>query len=186
MLSTFSQVYGIGPTKARELYERGLRTLGELDILYGVDDDENEFTANAEPDPIRSGLMMRHDLGIKCVITLHSDVATRTLTVCGRIPRQEVEEIAAAVSKELEAIQSGFIHTIVGGYVRELGSRTDVRAETLMIRYRRGKQDSNDLDIVYTHPQLRKELIHQVAEVLVERLRNQGSPVSFERSGSTE
>ena len=38
-------------------------------------------------------------------------------TLCGRIPRKEVERVARTVMKELETIQPGCSHTIVGGYV---------------------------------------------------------------------
>lgn len=49
-----------------------------------------------------------------------------------RIPRDEVEEMNSVVMHELDALLSGCTSTIVGGY-------------------RRGKPQSNDVDIVITH-----------------------------------
>ncbi|KAL1945250.1 hypothetical protein VTO73DRAFT_2101 [Trametes versicolor] len=49
------------------------------------------------------------------------------------IPRDEVEEIGRVVMRELDALEPGCVSTIVGGY-------------------RRGKPESNDVDIVFTHP----------------------------------
>ncbi|KAG8815000.1 hypothetical protein FRC17_000901 [Serendipita sp. 399] len=49
-----------------------------------------------------------------------------------KIARAEVEEVARIIMDELEKIQPGFVHTITGGY-------------------RRGKSESNDIDIVFSH-----------------------------------
>lgn len=70
-----------------------------------------------------------------------------------KISRAEVEEVARIIANELEIIQPGFIHTITGGY-------------------RRGKEESNDIDIVFSH----KEIGHGrgALQSLVSRLKAQG------------
>ena len=50
-----------------------------------------------------------------------------------KIPRSEVEEIAELIMSELDKIRPGCLYTICGGY-------------------RRGKPQSNDVDIVITDP----------------------------------
>lgn len=36
-LSLFTSIYGIGPNTARRLYSLGLRTVGDLEVYYGVE-----------------------------------------------------------------------------------------------------------------------------------------------------
>lgn len=93
-----------------------------------------------------------------------------------RIPRAEVEEIARTIDRHLQAIivscpyrpkpqlvrsdldaeylvQPGAIYTICGGY-------------------RRGKMESNDVDIVFTHPQ--ESMEKGALEKLLDRLQQAG------------
>ena len=46
-------------------------------------------------------------------------------TLCGRIPRKEVELVAKTVMKELEMIQPGCSHTISGGCVWSVAARVE-------------------------------------------------------------
>lgn len=55
-----------------------------------------------------------------------------------KIPRAEVEEIADMVNQHLQRIIPGAEYTITGGY-------------------RRGKTESNDVDVLFTHPDDGKE-----------------------------
>jgi len=66
-LSLFSSVYGIGPVTARELYDRGLRSLRDLGAYYEVDAGsvpvENGDSANMN---IRIALALLDDLNLTC------------------------------------------------------------------------------------------------------------------------
>ncbi|KAG8852747.1 hypothetical protein FRB91_006028 [Serendipita sp. 411] len=70
-----------------------------------------------------------------------------------KITRAEVEEVTRIVTDELGKIQRGFIHTITGGY-------------------RRGKSESNDIDIVFSHEQSGQG--RGALHILVSRLQKQG------------
>uniref|UniRef100_A0A0W0FVE5 DNA polymerase n=1 Tax=Moniliophthora roreri TaxID=221103 RepID=A0A0W0FVE5_MONRR len=74
-----------------------------------------------------------------------------------KIPREEVEAMRDIVMDELGKIKKGCVCTITGGY-------------------RRGKQESNDVDIVLTHPDLDsgKGEVKALAEKLLKRLYEQG------------
>ncbi|KAG6841415.1 hypothetical protein C0991_011309 [Blastosporella zonata] len=109
---------------------------------------ENEpiYTPNRKRVPRRVGVP---DFDIKAALALRHELATY-------IPRSEVEEIHDIVMSEVEEIQPGCVSIIVGGY-------------------RRGKNQSNDVDIVITHPNLRnggdhvKSLRRRVIQRLYER-----------------
>jgi DNA polymerase IV len=74
-LSLFASVYGIGPTTARTLWNRGVRTLRDLQRWYDAPVDGEPGSANVEgiagPDEdgkegmIRAALGFREDLEIK-------------------------------------------------------------------------------------------------------------------------
>ncbi|TDL20099.1 Nucleotidyltransferase [Rickenella mellea] len=213
-LNTFSSVYGIGPTTARSLYDKGLRTFEQLERAYEIDlerdaemkeaalaetvreataierghesaghgqaedgtvkDEEDtvkeeetlgDLVSHASLAPTAFGSHYRNDeeteeSGIRVGIRLHHDLSMNdplyskyTRLVLCRIPRGEVEEMCRIVTAELEQIQTGCIHTIVGGY-------------------RRGKPESNDVDIVFTHPEKGKD--RGLCQKLVDRLRQRG------------
>ncbi|KAH9174946.1 Nucleotidyltransferase [Lactarius sanguifluus] len=67
------------------------------------------------------------------------------------ISREEVEAIHATIMDHLNAVEPGCVSTLVGGY-------------------RRGKPSSNDVDIVFTHPN--KTSAKGLCTKLVERLRS--------------
>ncbi|KAI9441646.1 Nucleotidyltransferase [Lactarius indigo] len=69
------------------------------------------------------------------------------------ISRDEVEAIHATIMDHLNAVEPGCVSTLVGGY-------------------RRGKPSSNDVDIVFTHPD--KTSAKGLCAKLVERLRSAG------------
>ncbi|KAI0785852.1 Nucleotidyltransferase [Abortiporus biennis] len=169
-LSLFSSVYGIGPHSARRLYALGLRTLDDLEAYYGVDKEELEAESElvqiekkeekvyyqkgkypGEPGKwhgsVASG--QADDLGeswVKIALGLREDLSLK-------IPRDEVEEMGRVVMDELEVIEPGCVYTVVGGY-------------------RRGKPESNDVDIVFTHPDTTK--VKGLCKRFVKRLYEQG------------
>ncbi|KAF9486019.1 DNA polymerase mu [Pholiota conissans] len=159
-LSAFNSVYGIGPTTARMLYERGLRTIEDLERYYDVTPNTipSLLTPNGKtipnpltiPDPRMLGLsptgglsggknkgkgkgkqpQKLPDMSIQIALALREDFAVPIL-------RAEVEEIYRVVMRELDAFQPGCMGTVVGGH-------------------RRGKQESNDVDIVISHGDVKK------------------------------
>ncbi|KAI8978206.1 Nucleotidyltransferase [Trametes punicea] len=144
-LALFSSIYGIGPNTARRLYNLGLRTLDDLEVYYGVEREAPEMrgapgeiveveqrhvSARAhgrglakESHEHEEGLS---DSWIRIALGLREDFTKK-------IPRDEVEEMGRIVMRELNELEPGCMSTIVGGH-------------------RRGKPESNDVDIVFTHP----------------------------------
>ncbi|TFK23154.1 Nucleotidyltransferase [Coprinopsis marcescibilis] len=178
-LSCFASVYGIGSTKARQFYDMGLRTISDLERYYDItpvsvteasssatsiqgveqllkplEEKEQEaiYTPNGKrvPDKFFSKSKQRQvgapDISIPIGIALRTEFDTP-------IPRAEVEEIRDVVMGELHHLQPGCVSTIVGGY-------------------RRGKPQSNDVDIVISHSDLQhgadaiKGLCNQLAASL--------------------
>ncbi|KAM0749444.1 Nucleotidyltransferase [Meredithblackwellia eburnea MCA 4105] len=116
-LKAFNEVNGVGPTRAKELYNDGHRTLDDLK---------------------KTGLFN---------FKWHDDLQLK-------MPRSDVESIANFVRVQLEKIEPGAHLTLCGGY-------------------RRGKQQSNDVDIIITYPhEDGKE--RWVLAKLVERLKKKG------------
>ncbi|EIW53973.1 Nucleotidyltransferase [Trametes versicolor FP-101664 SS1] len=138
-LSLFTSIYGIGPHAARRLFALGLRSLADLEIYYGVERSQVQQSQiiEVEEKPRQAGWKGRDkkdkgdeeglgDSWIRVALGLREDLSKM-------IPRDEVEEIGRVVMRELDALEPGCVSTIVGGY-------------------RRGKPKSNDVDIVFTHP----------------------------------
>ncbi|KAI0062418.1 Nucleotidyltransferase [Artomyces pyxidatus] len=139
-LQLFASVYGIGPSTARDLYARGLRSVRDLEAFYEV---EGPLEVGAvETDAGAQGV----DMDIKIALGLRQELALP-------IPRVEVEMIHRVIMDELEVVQPGCVSTIVGGY-------------------RRGKTASNDVDIVFTHPDGTKTV--GLCTKLVKRLHERG------------
>ncbi|KAI0821017.1 Nucleotidyltransferase [Irpex lacteus] len=148
-LSLFSSVYGIGPHTARRLYALGLRTIDDLEIYYGVEQEETEESQLVEMEH-KPGHGQQFDTSldetwIKIALGLRKDLDMK-------IPRDEVEEMGRVVMRELDELEPGCVSTIVGGY-------------------RRGKPESNDVDIVFTHPDatIAKGLCKRFVKRLYER-----------------
>ncbi|KIY69465.1 Nucleotidyltransferase [Cylindrobasidium torrendii FP15055 ss-10] len=155
-LSSLSQVYGIGPLKAQELFHRGVRSIDDLERHFDVEQHELQDAA-ASSDTSRekksSGSVSEKNVPIlstKAAIRLRADLEKK-------IARSEVEEIRDAVMHELDFVRQGCVSTVTGGY-------------------RRGKLWSNDVDIVITHPSLKSGASHirGLCEELVGRLCKQG------------
>ncbi|PWN54047.1 Nucleotidyltransferase [Violaceomyces palustris] len=121
----FNELYGVGPTAARDAYNEGCRTL---------------------EDVIKKGKSLGTHLTRSESLRILPDLQSK-------IPRPEVEAIAHLISRMMEKIIPGCQHTICGGY-------------------RRGKPESSDVDIVYTHPDNRhnKAALHR----LLDDLRREG------------
>ena len=102
-LTLFASVYGIGPTTARMLWARGLRSLNDLERWYGVDPvrarvhedlapSDRHVGAKVEAEEAEKGMLgeegeegteglikvalgFREDLAIKCVSLLRGTTA---------------------------------------------------------------------------------------------------------------
>ena len=89
------------------------------------------------------------DMSIKVALALRQELDTP-------IPRDEVEQMHQVVMAELDKVQPGCHSTIVGGFVSHILSESyRLSATNLNSRYRRGKPQSNDVDIVISHSDLR-------------------------------
>ncbi|THG94502.1 hypothetical protein EW026_g6985 [Hermanssonia centrifuga] len=149
MYSVLIFVYGIGPSTARRLFALGLRTLEDLEVYYGVEKEEPESQLVELEHKENFGSDAKVGLGetwVKIALGLREDLAIK-------IPRDEVEEMNQVVMRELNALEPGCTSTIVGGY-------------------RRGKPESNDVDIVFTHPDTQK--VKGLCKRLVNRLYERG------------
>ncbi|WVW84121.1 hypothetical protein I302_106150 [Kwoniella bestiolae CBS 10118] len=132
-LNLFASVYTIGHHKAKELYDKyNCRTL---------EDVRNHFEAIEEDSPevrVKDKLRRRRRGGMKQV-----EIVEEWMRLKGeldqKIPRKEVEEIAECVLEHLEAYIPGCEYTICGGY-------------------RRGKTESNDVDIVFRPPGMNMDI----------------------------
>ncbi|PFH52135.1 hypothetical protein AMATHDRAFT_2383 [Amanita thiersii Skay4041] len=156
-LSAFTTIHGIGPTTARKLYEIGLRSLEDMERYYdvpaGIDSsqlaslEETVYTPNGKPVRRKSQMP---ELSVKVALALRKDLATT-------IPREEVEEMHETVMKQLNELQPGCVSTVVGGY-------------------RRGKPQSNDVDIVISHSDLHHggNIIKGLGKKLTARLVERG------------
>ncbi|KAH9944599.1 Nucleotidyltransferase [Amylocystis lapponica] len=166
-LSLFASIYGIGPTTARRLYALGLRSLADLEVYYGANSrtgqPDGREVIEIEQSSRRAGGHGEHGgihglrekdegdegLGeswIRIALELREDLSVK-------IPRPEVEEMGRVVMAELHEIEPGCVNTIVGGY-------------------RRGKPESNDVDIVFTHPDPTR--VRGLCKRLVRRLHERG------------
>lgn len=104
VLLLFYNIWGVGAKTANEFYNRGWRDLDDI-VEFGWD-----------------RITRPQQIGIKYYEELQE-----------RIPRGEVEGIAATILEYANKIRSGFRQVIVGGY-------------------RRGKATSGDVDVVLSHP----------------------------------
>ncbi|KAI0251130.1 hypothetical protein BJV78DRAFT_489289 [Lactifluus subvellereus] len=86
------------------------------------------------------------EMDVRIALGLHDDLMQT-------IPREEVEAIHATIVDHLNVVEPGCVSTLVGGY-------------------RRGKPASNDVDIVFTHPDATSA--KGLCARLVERLRSAG------------
>ncbi|KAI0800345.1 Nucleotidyltransferase [Fomes fomentarius] len=156
-LSLFTSIYGIGPSTAHRLYNLSLRTLDDLEIYYGVEREDlsgQSQIVEVEEKPYKSSSARGQRMGdeglgdswIRVALGLREDFTKK-------IPRAEVEEMGRVVMKELDELEPGCVSTIAGGY-------------------RRGKLESNDVDIVFTHPDAAK--VKGLCKRVVGRLHERG------------
>ncbi|KZT61982.1 Nucleotidyltransferase [Calocera cornea HHB12733] len=124
-LEELTKVHSVGSTTARALYARGVTNVHEM----------REWVAMGNGGEV-----------LRMALEIHEDLMIR-------IPRAEVELIAARVQKALDAVLPGCMHTICGGH-------------------RRGKPTSGDVDIIFTHREQGKE--QGLVEKLVNYLSNDG------------
>ncbi|KAJ7018344.1 hypothetical protein C8F04DRAFT_1277805 [Mycena alexandri] len=146
-LSEFTTIYGIGASTARKLFDTfGLRTMADLEEHYA--------SRPASPTHHQRGERKLNTpapvLSIPAALELRTDLDEK-------IPRAEVGLMHDIVMAELGKLRSGCLSTIVGGY-------------------RRGKAESNDVDIVITHPTLvsGSDQVKGLGELLVNRLYERG------------
>ncbi|KAI0035458.1 hypothetical protein K488DRAFT_43216 [Vararia minispora EC-137] len=150
-LAALASIYGIGPATARRLYGLGVRTLEELEVYYDVQDGGPEDLVRIQDDDDdgkkgkaawKGNEADEEDAWIKVALALRRDFAHK-------LSREDVERIYARIVAELADVQPGCASMIVGGY-------------------RRGKPESGDIDIVFTHPDARK--VPGLAKKLVKAL----------------
>ncbi|PVF97046.1 Nucleotidyltransferase [Serendipita vermifera] len=149
ILAEFTKIYGIGPSKARQLYDLGMRSFDDLKGHFSRELESGKSKDAVYTQSLLHSLALHHEFEVK-------------------ISRAEVEQIARVVTEELENIHPGFVHTITGGY-------------------RRGKPESNDIDIVFSHPDNKKG--KGSMDTLLSRLQRRGiithllPPSSFRTPG---
>ncbi|XP_011163672.1 DNA polymerase beta [Solenopsis invicta] len=102
-ISLLARVSGIGPAKAKELVEAGIKTLEDLKK------HQNKLTHHQK-------------LGLKYFDDFEK-----------KIPRAEIVEIEKILKKAIKELNSAYLITICGSY-------------------RRGKEESGDIDVLVTHP----------------------------------
>ncbi|UZJ51117.1 hypothetical protein CBS101457_000437 [Exobasidium rhododendri] len=140
------QIKGIGPKIAKliaQFYsqghiaeaqlirnDHGFQVMSQFMELYGVGPKRaREYYsqgARTLDDVIRMGGSLGTHLHVEECLRILPDLRCK-------IPRDEVVEIAQLIQTELDSVRPGCIHTVCGGF-------------------RRGKLESNDVDIVITDP----------------------------------
>ena len=126
-LKLFYDIYGVAAITAHEFYHRGWRDLDDVTLNW-------------------STLSREQQIGLK----FYDDFQVR-------IPREEVEKIAAVILEYANRFQEGFQMCIVGGY-------------------RRGQETSGDVDVILTHPE--EEATRDLITSLVKDLEEEGGWVT--------
>lgn len=121
-----TRVSGIGPAKAKELVDAGIKTLEDLKK------HEDKLTNHQK-------------IGLKLVYIFHCASHPKQYIINiqnlhrhfddfeKKIPREEIEEIESILKECITEMDEDFIVTICGSY-------------------RRGKKESGDIDVLLTHP----------------------------------
>ncbi|WVF71352.1 hypothetical protein IAT40_006156 [Kwoniella sp. CBS 6097] len=126
-LKLFASVYTIGHHKSKELYDRHYcRTLEDVRMHFEAIEEESPEAR------LKDKLRRRRRGGMKQVEIVEEWIRLKD-ELDQKIPREEVEEIARCAMEHLEAYVPGCEYTICGGY-------------------RRGKTESNDVDVVFRPP----------------------------------
>ncbi|WVQ73950.1 hypothetical protein IAR50_003531 [Cryptococcus sp. DSM 104548] len=130
-LLDFASVYTIGHHRARELYDiHHCRSLEDVKRHFADMDGGGQEDAIDE----RREKLKRQKTGHMKAVDIVEEWMKLKDELDQPIPREEVEEITACVMEHVGAFVSGCRHTICGGY-------------------RRGKPQSNDVDIVLCPPE---------------------------------
>ncbi|KAF9777864.1 hypothetical protein BJ322DRAFT_514143 [Thelephora terrestris] len=148
VLMEFSSIYGIGPMTAQVLYARRCRTLEDVKRFYKDPDNAALEIEEDDDDEDEEKNVRVPERWIEVSLALKDDLSIK-------IPRREVEQVARMVMHELEEIQPGCLHTIAGGY-------------------RRGKRESNDIDIVITHPAADANRVRELCQEFTDVLSKKG------------
>ncbi|KAF8306091.1 Nucleotidyltransferase [Clavulina sp. PMI_390] len=155
ILALFVGVYGIGPKKANELYNEGHRSLDDLRRRFKGSDEaaSGHSPSSTAVKGASKGKRVKTDRErepwtIEAALSVHDELQLK-------IPRAEVEEIAHEVSLRLARIGRGFEYTICGGY-------------------RRGKEFSNDVDILISRPGSDEKDMAHCCQTLVGQLQDSG------------
>lgn len=119
-----------------------MRTLEHLEKYFDVAATRLELLTPQVDLPTAKKLP---ELSIKVGLTLRHDFAMA-------IEREEAKQIRKIVMEELGTLHDGFVSTIVGGYVLSIVvSSTRRPLKLVWDRYRRGKLQGNDVDLVIGH-----------------------------------
>ncbi|ORX35733.1 putative beta DNA polymerase [Kockovaella imperatae] len=126
-IEEFASLYTIGPHTAKDLYDKHhCRTLHDVKEHYkNIAEESEEVRLKVKERRRMNGGMSHVDI-VEAWMEMKEDLDSK-------IPREEVEEIAVCVMENLSLILPGCQYTITGGY-------------------RRGKPQSNDVDIVIGPP----------------------------------
>ncbi|ODN80607.1 hypothetical protein L202_02797 [Cryptococcus amylolentus CBS 6039] len=128
-LLAFASVYTIGHHRARELYDlHHCRSLEDVKRHFADMEGDGEDTKDE-----REKVKRRKEGRMKAVEIVEEWMKLKE-ELDQPIPREEVEEIAACIMEHVGAFISDCQHTICGGY-------------------RRGKTQSNDVDVVLCPPE---------------------------------
>ena len=119
-LIVLTGVYGIGPKKAEELVKSGIKTIAQLRKVQ--DEVLND----------------KQIIGLK----YYEDVLKR-------IPRAEIDEYNKILRKTMNEIEKTFGSTILKGG-NDFGSTFPKGGYEIVGSYRRGAQDSGDIDVIVT------------------------------------
>ncbi|KAG2015568.1 DNA polymerase mu [Coprinopsis cinerea AmutBmut pab1-1] len=130
-ISDLERYYDIDPPSAEEGYSAtSVESMQAVERLLREREDwgyDVTFTPNGKRVPSKTSKRGNKppDLTVPVALALRGEFDLP-------IPREEVEEMRDVVMRELDELQPGCVSTIVGGY-------------------RRGKPQSNDVDIVFSH-----------------------------------
>lgn len=124
-INLLTRVSGIGPTKAKELVDSGIKTLDDL--------KKHQEKLNHHQ---KIGLKYRIIRCIVLIISSHNNhkFLFRYFEDFEKgIPRKEIEQIEKIIEDSIVKLNKEYIITICGSY-------------------RRGKEESGDIDVLLTHP----------------------------------
>ncbi|KAG9312111.1 hypothetical protein JVU11DRAFT_7398 [Chiua virens] len=147
-LSVFNSIHGIGPHTAKHLYSIGLRTNEDLEKYYEVSPAVLTSESSSSHPPSSDSKEIGVEKSIQISLSLRHDFSQK-------ISRHESEEISRVVTQELESIEPGSQSLIVGGY-------------------RRGKLESNDVDILISHCNHGADKVRGLCKKLTQRLHERG------------